>query len=67
MSLHEGEDINAYLIEAMDLRNQLKGFGETVADKTLINLVVNGLPSNYEVIIQGMNYLVNPSFDKNCC
>ena len=63
MSMWEGEDINAYLTKAMDLYNQLRKFGEEVADKTLINLAIYGLPPSYKIIIEGMNYLVNPSFN----
>jgi hypothetical protein len=63
MTMREGEDINTYLTDAMDLRNQLKCYGEAIEDKTLINLVLNGLPHSYEMIIQGITYLTNPTFD----
>ena len=61
--MREGEDINTYLTDAMDLRNQLKCYGEAIRDKTLINLVLNGLPKSYERIIQGIIYLTNPTFN----
>ena len=61
--MREGEDINTYLTDAMNLHNQLKCYGEAIEDKTLINLVLNGLPQSYKMIIQGITYLTNPTFD----
>ena len=63
MTMREGEDINIYLTNTVDLRNQLKCYGEVIEDKTSINLVLNGLPQSYEMIIQGITYLTNPTFD----
>ena len=63
ISMRKGEDINNYLTTAMDLRNELRGYGEEMTDKTLINLVLNGLPSSYDVVMQGITYLDNPKFE----
>lgn len=51
MTMEEGEEVNTYLSEAMDIRNQLRAFGEKVEDKTLNNIVLNGLPRSYEMVI----------------
>ena len=63
MAMREGEDINTYLTTTMDLRNQLRCYGESMEDRTLINLVLNGLPQSYKMIIQGITYLLDPKFE----
>lgn len=60
----KGGDINTYLSEAMDIRNQLKAFREVVEDKTLNNIVLNGLPRSYEMVIQRITYMTSPSFEE---
>ena len=34
---------------------------ETTSNKTLINIVLNGLPRSYEMVIQGVTYMINPT------
>jgi hypothetical protein len=63
LSMKEGGDINAYLTEASELRDRLRTLGEQVPDKTLNNIILNGLPKTYKMVIQGISYMTNPSFE----
>jgi hypothetical protein len=63
ISFKDGGDISAYLTEANDLRNHLHTLGETISDKQLNNIVLNELPSSYEMVIQGIAYMQDPSFE----
>jgi hypothetical protein len=60
LTLKEGSDINVFLTEASDLRT----LGEEIPDRQLNNIVLNGLPSLYEMIIQGISYLQAPTFEE---
>jgi hypothetical protein len=51
MILKEGGDVTTYLMEASNLRNHLVIFGETISDKQLINIVLNGLPRSYDMVV----------------
>jgi hypothetical protein len=63
ISLREGGDVTTYLMEASNLRNHLNALGETVSDKQLISIVLNGLPRSYDMVIQGISYMTNPIFE----
>jgi hypothetical protein len=52
-----------YLMEASNLQNHLNALGETVSDKQLISIVLNGLPRSYDMVIQGISYMTNPIFE----
>jgi hypothetical protein len=51
MILKEGGDVTTYLMEASNLRNHLVTLGETISDKQLINIVLNGLPRSYYMVV----------------
>jgi hypothetical protein len=51
MILKEGGDVTTYLMEASNLRNHLVTLGETISDKQLINIVLNGLPRSYDMVV----------------
>jgi hypothetical protein len=63
ISLKEGGDVTTYLMEASNLRNHLSALGETISDKQLISIVLNGLPRSYDMVIQGISYMTNPIFE----
>jgi hypothetical protein len=63
ISLKEGGDVTTYLMEASNLRNHLSALGETVSDKQLISIILNGLPRSYDMVIQGISYMTNPIFE----
>ena len=56
ISLKEGGDITAYLMEASNLCNHLNALGETIVDHELIDIVLNGLPCSFDMVIQGISY-----------
>lgn len=62
MTIKEGNDINTYLMEAKDMKNQLKAFDKKIVDKTLINTILNRLPQNYKMVIQGHIYMIQSMF-----
>lgn len=43
MTMKEESDINTYLIEGMDIQNQVKAFGKVIIDKMFINIILSGL------------------------
>lgn len=63
ISLREGGDVTTYLMEASNLRNHFSALGETISDKQLISIVLNGLPRSYDIVIQGISYMTNPIFE----
>lgn len=48
MSMKEGGDISTYLIEAVDIKNQLNAFSETIANKMLINIILKMMRQSYK-------------------
>lgn len=62
MTIKEGNDINTYLMEAKDMKNQLKAFDKKIVDKTLINTILDRLPQNYKMVIQGHIYMIQSMF-----
>lgn len=48
MSMKEGGDISTYLIEAVDIKNQLNAFSETIANKMLINIILKMMWQSYK-------------------
>jgi hypothetical protein len=63
MTMKEGSDVSTYLMEARTLRNHLVVLGETISDNQLINVVLNGLPCSYDMVVQGVSYLPNPTYE----
>lgn len=51
ITMKERGDISTYFMEVMDIKNHLNAFGKTIIDKTLINIVLNGLLQSYEMVI----------------
>jgi hypothetical protein len=63
ISLKEGGDVTTYLMEASNLRNHLSALEENIADWQLINIVLNGLPRSFDMVVQGISYMTNPTFE----
>ena len=61
--MKEGKDVSSYIMEASNLWNHLIALDKFVSDKKLINIVLNGLLQSYEMIIQGISYMTNPTFE----
>nr|PNR57832.1 hypothetical protein PHYPA_004826 [Physcomitrium patens] len=51
MTIDKRGNINMYLINTMDMQNQLKAFRKTILDKILKNLVFNRLLQSYKLVI----------------
>ena len=54
--LSEGGSIEDYIKKARELKNRLASMGETVYDRALIQLVLNGLPCSFESTIQTLTH-----------
>ena len=63
MSLKERRDVLTYPMEASNLHEYLTTLGEMISDKEFINIVLNGLPKSFKMIIEGITYLSYPTFD----
>jgi hypothetical protein len=51
ISLKKGGNVTTYLMEASNLRNHLTALEEVVSDRQLVNIVLNGLPHLFDMII----------------
>ena len=63
ISLKEGGDMITYLMEASNLRNHLSTLRETISDRQLINIILNGLPRSFDMVVQRISYMTNPTFE----
>ena len=61
--MKEGEDVSAYLMKTSNIRIHLIALEESILDKQLINIVLNGFLRFYEIIIQSISYMTNPTFE----
>jgi hypothetical protein len=61
--LKERGGVTVYLMEVSNLQNHLTAVGEVVSDRQLVNIVLNGLPHSFDMIIQGISYLPNSTFE----
>ena len=65
MRMQEGGSVEDYMKKARELRNRLLNMGERISDKSLNQLVLNGLPRSFESLIQTFTH-IDPemSFEK---
>ena len=65
MRMQEGGSVEDYVKKARELRNRLLNMGERITDKSLNQLVLNGLPRSFESLIQTLTH-IDPemSFEK---
>jgi hypothetical protein len=64
MRLVEGGSMEDYTKRARELKNKLASMGEVVADKAIVQLLLNGLPRSFETTIQTlMHGSSNLTFD----
>ena len=57
MRMQEGGSVEDYVKKARELRNQLLNMGERIIDKSLNQLVLNGLPRSFESLIQTLTHI----------
>ena len=60
--MKEGIDMSTYLMEANTLQNHFVALGKNISDNQLINVMLNGLPWTYDMVVQGISYLLNPTY-----
>ena len=65
MRMQEGGSVEDYVKKARELRNRLLNMGERITNKSLNQLVLNGLPRSFESLIQTFTH-IDPemSFEK---
>jgi hypothetical protein len=56
IKMPEGGSINNYIKRAHELKNKLKSLGETILDKQVNLLVLNGLLRSYKNMIQTLSH-----------
>ena len=61
--MKEGNDVSAYLTEANDIKDRLQSLGKETPNKTMISIILNGLPKSNKMVIQGASLIFNPSFE----
>ena len=67
LKMLEGGVMEEYLRKARELKNKLAALGDPVVDRTLVQIVLNGLPRSYEFVIPSLTYApVFPTFDTVC-
>lgn len=67
LKMSEGGVMEEYLRRARELKNKLAALGDPVVDRTLVQIVLNGLPRSYEFVIPSLTYApVFPTFDIVC-
>ena len=65
IKLSEGGSVEDYIKKTREIRNRLTSMGETISDKTMIQIVLNGLPCSYVNTIQTLTHLnVDRSFEQ---
>jgi hypothetical protein len=60
MRLTEGGSIEDYIKKARGTKNRLVSMGKTIGDKSLTQLLLNGLPRSYESTIQTLMHINVP-------
>jgi hypothetical protein len=65
--MSEGGMMEEYLRKARELKNKLATLGDPIVDRTLVHIVLNGLPRSYEFVIPHLTYApAFPTFDNVC-
>ena len=57
MRMQEGGSVEDYVKRARELRNRLLNMGERITNKSLNQLVLNGLPRSFESFIQTLTHI----------
>ena len=67
MRMFEGGVMEEYLMSVRELKNSLATLGDPVPDRTLVQMVLNGLPRSYEFVIPSLtNAPMFPTFEIVC-
>jgi len=61
------DSISTYFIKVSQSKNRIKAIGDTIDDKELVKVTLNGLPSSWEPFFQSICGRENfPKFDRLC-
>jgi putative lipoic acid-binding regulatory protein len=55
MKMNNDDSITSYFVRISQLRDQLQAIGETISEKELVNIVLNGLPKMWDAFVASMN------------
>jgi putative lipoic acid-binding regulatory protein len=55
MKMNNDDIITSYFVRISPLRDQLQAIGETISEKELVNIVLNGLPKTWDAFAASMN------------
>jgi hypothetical protein len=70
MKMNNDDSITSYFVRIFQLRDQLKAIGETISEKELVNIVLNGLPKTWDAFSTSINTRKEyPTFEElwTCC
>jgi putative lipoic acid-binding regulatory protein len=70
MKMNDDDSITSYLVRISQLRDQLQAIEETISEKELVNIVLNGLPKTWDAFAASMNTRKEyPTFEElwTCC
>jgi hypothetical protein len=70
MKMNNDDSITSYFVRISQLRDQLQVIGETILEKELVNIVLNGLPKTWDAFAASMNTKKEyPTFEElwTCC
>jgi hypothetical protein len=55
MKMNNDDSITSYFVRISQLRDQIQAIGETISEKELVNIVLNGLPKIWDAFAASMN------------
>jgi hypothetical protein len=55
MKMNNDNSITSYFVRISQIRDQLQDIGETISEKELVNIVLNGLPKTWDAFAASMN------------
>jgi hypothetical protein len=70
MKMNDDDSITSYFVRISQLRDQLQAIEETISEKELVNIVLNGLPNTWDTFAASMNTRKEyPTFEElwTCC
>jgi hypothetical protein len=70
MKMNDDDNITSYSVWISQLRDQLQAIEETISEKELVNIVLNGLPKTWDAFAASMNTRKEyPTFEElwTCC
>lgn len=55
IKMSRGESVVSFFMKIIELKDQLNAIGDSIEDKDLVTLAMNGLPHSWESFIQGIS------------